>query len=240
MERLQKVLARAGIASRRGSEELIQAGKVRVNGHVVTQLGTRVDPTKDQIEVEGRPLKLQKVRTFLFYKPKRVITSLEDPQSRKVVTDYVRHIEERLYPVGRLDYDTEGLLLLTNDGDLAYRLTHPKYEVKKVYQVTVKGIPNSRTLRKLAQGVQLEDGLTAPAEVRLLDTKRGQARLELTIHEGRNRQVRRMCEAVGHPVLHLIRTRISFLTLKGLQVGQVRELSQSEISRLRREVGLNS
>lgn len=238
MERLQKVLARAGVASRRGSEGLIQAGKVRVNGNVVTQLGTRVDPFRDRIEVEGRLLQLQKVRTFLFYKPQRVITSLDDPQGRQVVTDYVQHIEERLYPVGRLDYDTEGLLLLTNDGDLAYRLTHPKYEVKKVYQVTVEGIPGSQALRKLAQGVHLEDGLTAPAKVRLLNTKWGQAQLELTIHEGRNRQVRRMCETVGHPVLHLIRTQISFLTLKGLQVGQVRELSQSEVSRLRRVVGL--
>lgn len=238
MERLQKIMARAGVASRRACERLIQEGKVRVNGRTVTELGTRVDPLQDEIEVEGRSLHLQSLRTFAFYKPQHVITSLSDPQGRRVVTDYLKTIEERLYPVGRLDYETEGLLLLTNDGELAYRLTHPKYEVEKVYRVTVKGVPSRQVLRQLSDGIVLDDGPTAPARVRLLRSKAGKAVLEMIIHEGRNRQVRRMCEAVGHPVLHLRRTQVSFLTLGGLEVGQLRELGRDEVARLRRRVGL--
>ncbi|EGK14123.1 pseudouridine synthase [Kroppenstedtia eburnea] len=233
MERLQKVMARAGVASRRKSEEWILSGKVRVNGKTVTQLGTRVDPERDRIEVEGRLIRPEQKRYFLFYKPKGVITSLSDPDGRPVVTDWFREVEERVYPVGRLDYDTEGLLLLTNDGELTHGLAHPRHEVDKVYQATVKGIPAKKSLRRLETGVKLTDGWTAPAKVRMLRSGKEQACLELTIHEGRNRQVRRMCEAVGHPVVHLVRVQLAFLTLSGLQPGEYRELSKEEIRRLK-------
>jgi 23S rRNA pseudouridine2605 synthase len=233
MERLQKVMAQAGIASRRKSEEWIQKGKVRVNGQVVTELGVKVDPARDVIEVEGRRVHLEKQRVFLFYKPKRVITSLSDPQGRKTITDYIRDIPERVYPVGRLDYDTEGLLILTNDGELAHRLAHPRYEVDKCYKATVEGHPGEDKLERLRKGVPLEDGRTAPAKVRLLEQKKNTSVLELIIHEGRNRQVRRMCEAVGHPVRHLIRTRVAFLGLGALRPGAYRELTESEVARLK-------
>ncbi|SFJ75011.1 pseudouridine synthase [Thermoflavimicrobium dichotomicum] len=238
MERLQKVMAQAGIASRRQSEALILNGHVRVNGQVVKTLGVKVDPLLDVIEVKGKRITLEKKRTFLFYKPLRVITSMSDPQGRKVVADYFRHIPERVYPVGRLDYDTEGLLLLTNDGELANRLAHPRYEIDKCYEVTVKGKPSREALQLLRRGVRLEDGLTAPAKVRVLASDETSTRLEMIIHEGRNRQVRRMCEAVGHPVLHLIRTRLAFLTLEGLKRGQARELTAAELKRLKKMLGM--
>lgn len=234
MERLQKVLAHAGVASRRHSEELIKAGKVKVNGQVVTQLGVKVDSSTDRIEVNGQLIQQERKRTFLFYKPLRVITSVSDPQGRKVVTDYFRSVPERIYPVGRLDYDTEGLLLLTNDGELANRLIHPRYEVDKTYVATVKGRPSPAAIEQLKKGVKLEDGWTAPAGVRILSQDEAQTKLQLTIREGRNRQVRRMCEAVGHPVIHLMRTRLGFLTLHGLKRGEYRELTQQEEERLRR------
>ncbi|MFC7442171.1 pseudouridine synthase [Laceyella putida] len=234
MERLQKVLAHAGVASRRHSEELIKSGKVKVNGKVVTQLGVKVDPAQDQIEVNGQLIQQEQKRTFLFYKPLRVITSMSDPQGRKVVADYFRSVPERIYPVGRLDYDTEGLLLLTNDGELANRLIHPRYEVDKTYVATVKGRPSPAAIEQLRKGVKLEDGWTAPAGVRILSQDDTQTKLQLTIREGRNRQVRRMCDAVGHPVIHLMRTKLAFLTLEGLKRGEYRELTGQEQERLRR------
>lgn len=238
MERLQKVMAQAGVASRRKSEELIREGKVRVNGKRVTELGIQVDPTLDRIEVNERRIRPQRKRYFLFYKPKGVITSLSDPQGRPVVTDWFRQVKERVYPVGRLDWDTEGLLLLTNDGELANRMTHPRHEVEKVYAATVEGSPRKEALIRLEQGVKLSDGWTAPAKVRRLPKEKGQARLELTLHEGRNRQVRRMCEAVGHPVVHLLRLRVAFLSLEGLERGEFRELSPGEIQGLKQHLHL--
>jgi 23S rRNA pseudouridine2605 synthase len=232
MERLQKVMAQAGVASRRQSEEWIRQGLVKVNGQLVTTLGVKVDPASDVIEVKGKRIRLESKRVFLFYKPLQVITSMSDPQGRRVVADFFRHIPERVYPVGRLDYDTEGLLLVTNDGELANRLTHPRYKMAKQYITTVKGRPSQEVLKQLQDGVLLEDGLTAPAEVRLLESSPKQSKLELTIYEGRNRQIRRMCKAVGHPVIHLKRTRIAFLTLKGLQPGQIRELTKAEMTQL--------
>ncbi|MBA4495648.1 pseudouridine synthase [Paenactinomyces guangxiensis] len=233
MERLQKVMARAGVASRRQCEELIKSGQVKVNGKITTELGIKVDPEADRIEVRGKRIQSERKRTFLFYKPMFVITSMSDPQGRKVVADYFGKIPERVYPVGRLDYDTEGLLLLTNDGELANRLTHPRYEVDKVYLATVKGKPTCDSLERLQKGVRLEDGWTAPARVRLIQAGENRSKIELTIHEGRNRQVRRMCEAIGYPVRHLIRTRLAFLTLNGLKRGDYRELTPAEISRLK-------
>jgi 23S rRNA pseudouridine2605 synthase len=234
MERLQKVMAQAGIASRRRCEELIKSGQVRVNGKVVQELGVKVDPIRDQIEVRGQKIAIERKRTFLFYKPLGVITSLYDPQGRKTVADYFKKIAERLYPVGRLDYDTEGLLLLTNDGELAHHLAHPRYEVAKVYVATVKGKLTPAALAKLEKGVKLEDGWTAPAHVRVLQTDEENSKLEVRLHEGRNRQVRRMCQAVGFPVMHLLRKKIGFLTLQGLKRGEHRELTPTEIAKLKK------
>ncbi len=235
MERLQKVLAQAGIASRRNCEELIKAGRVSVNGQIVRELGSKVDPARDEIRVDGRPIAREAFVYLLLNKPTGVITSLRDPQGRRVVTDLLTGVTERVYPVGRLDYDTSGLLLLTNDGELANRLAHPSYEIDKVYRAWVKGVPTKATLDKLAAGVLLEDGVTAPGEARLIqiDPQQRRAEIELTIHEGRNRQVRRMCEAVGHPVISLKRVRVGFLTLDGVKTGGFRRLTEAEVTRLK-------
>lgn len=235
MERLQKVLAQAGIASRRKSEEVITSGRVKVNGETVVELGRKVDPDTDRIEVDGRAIKAEDKVYILFHKPKGVITSVEDPQGRKVVTDYIKGVKERLYPVGRLDYDTEGLLLLMNDGELANRLLHPSQEFKKTYWATVEGVPSEDDLNRLAVGVMLEDGVTAPAEVYALEFRpqKNESLIELIIHEGRNRQVRRMCEAVGHPVKSLRRIQFGFLTLKGVPRGKYRHLKPDEVARLK-------
>lgn len=236
MERLQKVLAHAGVASRRHCEELIVQGNVQVNGKVVRELGTRVNPETDRIVVNGRPIQLEQHVYLLLHKPTGVITSVTDPRGRRVVTDLLKGIKERVYPVGRLDYDTSGLLLLTNDGDLANQLAHPSYEIDKVYRAWVKGVPSQEKVKCLATGIRLEDGMTSPGEARLLKkTPAGEkALVELTIHEGRNRQVRRMCEAIGHPVQCLERIRLGFLTLDGLQPGQYRALTTAEVERLKR------
>ncbi|WP_204516815.1 pseudouridine synthase [Brevibacillus fulvus] len=238
MERLQKVLAQAGIASRRHSEELILQGRVSVNGQIVRELGTKVDPEKDRIEVDRQPIRKEQHLYLLLHKPTGVITSLHDPQGRRIVTDLLSGIEERVYPVGRLDYDTSGLLLLTNDGELANKLAHPSYEIDKVYRAWVKGIPDSRQLLKLQRGIALEDGMTAPAKAKLLeaDAQKNRALIELTIHEGRNRQVRRMCEAIGHPVLELSRIRLGFLTLDGIKPGAYRHLTAAEVDKLKKQL----
>lgn len=235
MERLQKVLAHAGVASRRHCEELIVQGSVQVNGKVVRELGTRVDPSVDRITLNGRAIRIEQHVYLMLYKPTGVITSVSDPRGRRVVTDLLTGIKERVYPVGRLDYDTSGLLLLTNDGELANRLAHPSYEIDKVYRAWVRGVPSPDKIKRLATGIRLEDGMTSPGEARLLKTAPGQdkALVELTIHEGRNRQVRRMCEAIGHPVLSLERIRLGFLTLEGLQLGQYRPLTSTEVERLK-------
>lgn len=199
MERLQKILAQAGVASRRKCEELILAGKVEVNGELVTTLGTKVDPEQDIIKVAGRLIRGENKIYIMFNKPKGVITSASDDKGRKVVTDYLKGIKERVYPVGRLDYDTEGLLLLTNDGEFANLLTHPKHHVPKTYLATVKGVPHGTALDKLKAGIKLEDGMTAPAEVEYKDVDEANKEtvISITIHEGRNRQVRRMFEAIS-------------------------------------------
>ena len=236
MERLQKVLANAGVASRRHCEELILQGKVQVNGQVVKELGTKVDPDTDKIKVNGKLIHMERKIYVLLHKPTGYITSVSDPRGRPVVVDLLRGIKERVYPVGRLDYDTSGLLLLTNDGELAHMLAHPSYEMDKVYRAWVKGVPSREKISQLASGVKLEDGMTAPGQARLLKAApaNDRALLELVIHEGRNRQVRRMCEAIGHPVIKLERTQVGFLTLEGLEPGQYRPLTTAEIERLRR------
>ncbi|MFS0643891.1 pseudouridine synthase [Siminovitchia sp. 179-K 8D1 HS] len=234
MERLQKVIAQAGIASRRKAERLIAEGKVTVNGKVVTELGTKVG-LSDKIQVNGIPLEQEEKKYFLFYKPRGVITAVRDDKNRKVVTDFFPHVEERIYPVGRLDYDTSGLLLLSNDGEFTHLLTHPKHEMPKTYVAKVKGLPSRETLKQLEKGIQLEDGKTAPAKAKLLsaDKRKNHAIVEMTIHEGRNRQVRRMFDAIGHPVVKLKRERFAFLTLHGLNAGEYRELTVHEVKRLK-------
>ncbi|MCM3724450.1 rRNA pseudouridine synthase [Neobacillus cucumis] len=234
MERLQKVIARAGIASRRKSEELIKEGKVKVNGKVVTELGLKVSPS-DKVEVNEIQIEKEEPVYFLLYKPRGVISSVSDDKGRKVVTDYFSHYKERIFPVGRLDYDTSGLLILTNDGEFANLLMHPKNEIDKVYVAKTKGIPSRENLRKLQRGIHLEDGKTAPAKVKLLsaDNKKQTAIVEIAIHEGRNRQVRRMFEAIGNEVLKLKRERYGFLTLTGLKAGEARELTPHEVKQLR-------
>lgn len=234
MERLQKVIAHAGIASRRKAEELILEGKVRVNGQTVKELGIKVGP-QDKIEVSGIPVEREQPVYFLFYKPKGVISAAADDKGRKVVTDFFPEIEQRIYPIGRLDYDTTGLLLLTNDGEFANLLMHPRHEVEKVYIAKVKGIPPREKLRQLERGIRLEDGKTAPAKVKLMshDKRKGTSIIEIAIHEGRNRQVKRMFEAIGHPVLKLKRERYGFLSLSGLSAGDYRELTPHEVKQLR-------
>ena len=224
--RLNAYLARAGIASRRGSDELIKAGRVTVNGEP-GELNTYVGP-RDKVEVDGRPIAAQQLTYVLLHKPEATVTTARDPQGRRTVLDLV-DVHERVVPVGRLDADTTGALLLTNDGQLAHRLAHPRYGVEKVYEAEVEGNPTAAALRKLAKGVELDDGLTAPARARIL----APSTLELVLHEGRKHQVKRMCEAVGYPVRRLHRSRYAGLTLEGLEPGAWRELEPSEVSRLR-------
>ena len=219
--RLNAYLARAGLASRRKADELIKAGRVRVNGEP-GQLNTFVE-RGDRVELDGEEVRPQRLAYVLLHKPSGVVTTASDPQGRPTVVDLVDH-DVRVVPVGRLDVETTGALLLTNDGPLAHRLAHPKYEVDKVSEAEVEGEPSDEALRRLAEGVELDDGITAPAEVRRL----GPSLVELSIHEGRNRQVRRMLEAVDHPVRRLHRSRYAGLTLDGLQAGEWRELRPDE------------
>lgn len=233
MERLQKFMAHAGIASRRTCEEMITAGKVRVNGRVVREMGAKVDPEKDVVEVNGKTIENKEEKVYvLLNKPAGYVTSLREQHGRPKVTDLLKDIDKRVYPVGRLDLDTEGLLLLTNDGEITYALTHPRYKIGKTYIALVEGAPGADKLKRFQKGLRLADGPTAPARVKLLRKKGSNALLEITIHEGRNRQIRRMCETIGHPVLELKRTAMGFLTLEGLETGQYRHLKKNEVARL--------
>jgi 23S rRNA pseudouridine2605 synthase len=223
--RLNTYLARAGVASRRAADDLIKAGRVTVNSER-GQLNTFVS-RGDRVEVDGREVAPQRLAYVLLHKPPGTVTTARDPQGRPTVVDLV-DLAERVVPVGRLDADTTGALLLTNDGPLAHRLAHPRYGVEKVYEAEVEGEPDAAALRRLAEGVDLDDGRTAPAEARLL----APATIELTLHEGRKHQVKRMCAAVGHPVRRLQRSRYAGLTLEGLEPGRWRELEPSEVARL--------
>jgi 23S rRNA pseudouridine2605 synthase len=224
--RLNAYLARAGVASRRGAEELIRAGRVCVNGEVAA-LATFVE-AGDRVELDGRALELEPLAYVLLHKPGGVVTTASDPHGRPTVVQIVG-VPQRVVPVGRLDAGTTGALLLTNDGPLAHRLMHPRYQVDKVYEAEVEGEPDDEALRRLAEGVELDDGPTAPAGVRRL----GPSRLELTLHEGRKHQVKRMCEAVGYPVRRLHRSAYAGLTLGGVGQGEWRELTQDEVAALR-------
>ena len=230
MERLQKFIASCGVASRRKAEELITEGKVLVNGRKVTELGIKVNPLKDKVKVNGQLLAVEKPVYYLLNKPKGVITSVTDPQGRETVLDYIKNEKKRIYPVGRLDLNTEGLLLLTNDGELAQNLTHPSKGVEKTYEVRVKG-----RVKVIANGVPLEDGITSPATIVDLgfDDHNGVHEVEITIHEGRNRQVRRMFEHFGYRIHNLKRIAYGGLSLSGVKRGGVRQLTQREVNALK-------
>jgi pseudouridine synthase len=229
--RLNAYLARAGVASRRGADELIAAGRVLVNGQP-GELNTRIG-SRDVVEVDGRPVAAQPLAYVLLHKPGGVVTTARDPHGRATVVDLVQH-EARVVPVGRLDADTTGVLLLTNDGQLAHRLAHPRYGVEKVYEAEVSGRPGEDALQALRDGVDLEDGRTAPAAARILRSDQEASLLELTLHEGRKHQVKRMCEAVGHPVVRLHRSRYAGLEPGDLAPGEWRELTAAEVAALRR------
>jgi 23S rRNA pseudouridine2605 synthase len=246
MDRLQKILSQAGVASRRASEQLMLDGRVTVNGTTVRELGTKADPASDDIRVDGRRVRLPERHVYLLLnKPRGYVTTRSDPQQRPTILDLVR-VREYVYPVGRLDFESEGLLLLTNDGDLAARLTHPSHGVNRVYEARVLGVPDAHDLQRLSRGIVIEGPSTrsarsghgrrtAPAGVELLPGKRDDqhATLRITIHEGRNRQVRKMCEAIGHPVDRLRRTAIGPIRDSRLKPGQWRELTREEVARLK-------
>jgi len=230
MIRLQKWLAEGGVASRRKAEEIISAGRVQVNGLTVTQLGVKINPKTDTVTLDGKAIGLQKKVYIMFHKPEGVVTTASDPHGRKTVTDFMPPELGRLYPVGRLDYDTSGLLFMTNDGDWAYRLTHPKHKVNKTYIAVVKGVPDKADMEKFSKGLIIDGKKTASSQIRLdavLDGGKS-AKMSIVIHEGRNRQVRKMCEAIGFPVISLKRVAIGDVKLGGLKRGEWRFLCQEK------------
>lgn len=230
--RLQKFLADAGICSRRKGEEMILDGRVKVNGKVAKTLGTQVS-AKDKVEADGKIVRpVEEKVVVMLHKPRGYVSTAEDPQGRKTVFELLSDYPMRLHNIGRLDYGTEGLLLFTNDGELTYQMTHPKHEVPKVYQATVEGTPTRQEINRLKNGIEIDGRRTAPAKVKVLETRENRTRLEITIHEGRNRQVRKMCEAIGCEVRRLKRVQVGGVTLKGLPVGQSRRLTPEEIETL--------
>jgi len=242
--RLQKILSGAGVASRRAAERLMTDGRVTVNGQTVRELGTRADPDRDDIRVDGRAVRRETARLyFVLNKPRGYVTTRSDPEGRPTVLDLMPKLHEYIYPVGRLDYDSEGLLILTNDGELAAALTHPSHEVAREYHARVRGLPDARAIDRLARGIVLDGRKSGPAEVALVASNVGQradqALLSITLHEGRTRQVRRMCEAVGHPVVRLRRVRFGPLEAPALKPGMCRQLTAREVAALRKAAGIS-
>ena len=238
--RLHVRIAHSGLCSRRAAEKIILEGRVHVNGSVVNELGFKVTED-DEVAVDGRVISEAKKYTMLFHKPAGVVTTLNDPQGRPTIARYLPNYGVQLKPVGRLDMDTDGLLIVTNDGDLALRITHPRYGLEKEYQAIVEGIPEEREMDRLRRGVLIEGGKTAPAKAEyvFVDEKKMTTSIRITIHEGKKRQVRQMCDAIGHPVIRLTRLRIGPFFLRGLQPGECRLLGKVEMDQLRRMVGLD-
>lgn len=232
--RLQKFMAKCGVASRRKSEELISQGLVKVNDKVIRELGTKIDPSKDIVKVEDKRIRLESNKVYIMLnKPIGYVTTLKDEKDRKVVTDLIQEVDERIYPVGRLDIDTTGLLLLTNDGDITYKLTHPSKEIPKRYIAIVEGVPNRGELEKFRKGLFIDGKGTAPADIKIAKRFDDESILDISIHEGRNRQVKKMCEAINHPVKKLKRISMGKLELGGLDIGNWRYLNQVEIEYLK-------
>ncbi len=237
--RLNRFLALCGVGSRRRCDEYIAAGRITISGSVVAEMGFRVSPDSDVVSFDGQPVQAVTVeRLIMLNKPKEYIVTAEDTHGRPTVFDLLEDVEERIFPIGRLDYDTEGLLLLTNNGELAHRIAHPKYNVRKNYHALMTGIPSESALETLRQGIMLDDGMTAPAKVRLLRARKDKALVEIKIIEGRKREVRRMGEAIGHPVIDLKRVAIDRLKLTNLAVGKWRDLSKDEVDMLKRRVNI--
>jgi len=235
-ERLQKILAKMGIASRRGAEEIILEGRVTVNGRVA-ELGMKADPAKDHIKLDGKLLTKPEPKVYLIMnKPKNVLTTLAEEEERPTIREYLRNIKYRVFPVGRLDFDSEGLLLLTNDGDFAHSILHPSKKIPKTYHVKIKGLIEDEKIEKLKKGVRLRDGITLPARVKKLRKAEENCWIEMTIYEGKKRQVRRMCEQVGHPVLKLKRVRINGIEIGNLATGEIRYLTPDEVKKIKKEV----
>ena len=238
-ERLQKILSHAGVASRRAAEQMILNGRVKVDGKIVTELGEKFDIEVNKIYVDDKLINCTEKKVYiLLNKPKNILSTVKDDRGRKTVIDLITDIDERIYPVGRLDYDTEGLLLLTNDGELMNAVLHPKFQINKTYLAKVKGEITETKLNKLREGIQLEDGLTAPAIVRVVGKSSTEAKIEITIHEGRNRQVRRMIAAIGCEVTKLKRVKFANLLIRDLKIGQYRKLTGMEINDLYGMTGL--
>ena len=232
--RLHKVLSEAGVASRRGAETLIADGRVSVNGHTTRVLGLKADPESDEIRVDGKLVPPRAPKAYyVLYKPRGVVTSLKDPDGRSTIKDLTPHIKPKVFPVGRLDYDSEGLLLLTNDGQLALKLSHPRYGVPRTYLVKVKGVLSQEEIRRLEQGIKLEDGMSPPLKIRPVRKLTKNSWLRITLREGRNRVIKRTFQAIHHPVLQLKRITYASLTLSGLKPGDYRPLSPREVQRLR-------
>ena len=233
MERLQKVMAHAGVASRRKSEDIIAEGRVKVNGETVTEMGFKVNPEQDEIMVDGEIITEEKKVYILLNKPEGYITTVSDPEGRPTVMDLIPDLKQRLYPAGRLDYDSSGLLIMTNDGELTYKLTHPKKEVDKKYRVLVKGKLVESDFDKFRSGMVIDGKKTSPAEISNVNYKNENTQFDITIHEGRNRQVRKMAKITGFPVISLKRIGFAFLTLKGVEEGNFRYLSNNEVKNLK-------
>lgn len=232
--RLQKYMALCGVASRRKSEEIIGEGRVKVNNVVVTELGTIIDPNKDKVLVDDKRLRLESNKVYIMLnKPIGYVSTLNDEKGRRIVTDLIEGVKERIYPVGRLDADTTGLILLTNDGELAFKLTHPSKKIDKKYIAIVEGVPNKKELELLRKGVFIDGKKTSPAEVKIAKKFEEDSILDITIHEGRNRQVKKMCETVNHPVKKLKRVSIGEIELGGLNIGNWRFLNDEEINYLK-------
>ena len=234
--RINKYIASCGVASRRKAEELINAGRVKENGKIINELSFQVDENNDRVEVDEKLIGLEERLVYIMLnKPEGYVTTVKDQFDRKSVIDLVKDVGERVYPIGRLDYETSGLLLLTNDGDLTYKLTHPKHEVDKTYIATLKGIPTLNEMKNFEKGLYIEDYKTAPAKIKVLkkNEEKNYCVCEIKIHEGRNRQVRKMCRAINHPVMNLRRKAMGKIVLKDVEIGQYRYLTQEEIDYLK-------